>query len=254
MAPLSGRWALVTGGSSGIGLAITRALMLEGVRVAVVSLGSEHLRELTVEVPEAIDPLSFKADIRERRELEGVRDALVRAGVDLNILVANAGVNARTTALDFSDADLRSILDTNLYGTFLTLQVFAPLVAQHPGGRVIVTSSVSAIHGMLLRAPYTATKAGLSGLVRSLAIEWGPLGVTVNAIGPGIIDTPLTAQYIKDHPERAQAALTNTPLGRIGKPEDVADAVAFLASDRARFITGQTLYVDGGLSAGSAWW
>jgi NAD(P)-dependent dehydrogenase (short-subunit alcohol dehydrogenase family) len=118
----------------------------------------------------------------------------------------------------------------------------------------VVTSSFAAIHGLDVRAAYTATKAGLSGLVRSLAIEWGPKGVTVNAIGPGIIETPLTRAYMDQHPERVAATIENTPLRRIGTPEDVADVVAFLASDGARFITGQTVYVDGGISAGSAWW
>jgi NAD(P)-dependent dehydrogenase (short-subunit alcohol dehydrogenase family) len=107
---------------------------------------------------------------------------------------------------------------------------------------------------MALRAPYTATKAGLSGLVRSLSIEWGRYGATVNAVGPGIIQTPLTQEYMKQNPERVSAAIANTPLGRLGEPEDVADVVAFLASDAARFITGQTIYVDGGLTAGSSWW
>ena len=107
---------------------------------------------------------------------------------------------------------------------------------------------------MDLRAAYTATKAGLSGLVRALAIEWGPKGSTVNAVGPGIIETPLTRAYMDQFPERVKASIENTPLRRLGTPEDVADVVAFLASDAARFITGQTVFVDGGLSAGSAWW
>jgi 3-oxoacyl-[acyl-carrier protein] reductase len=116
-----------------------------------------------------------------------------------------------------------------------------------------VTSSLSAIQGTDLRAAYTATKAGLSGLVRSLAIEWGPKGVTVNAVGPGIILTPLTKAYMDQYPERVTATIENTPLRRLGTPEDVADVVAFLASDGARFITGQTVYVDGGISAGNSW-
>jgi NAD(P)-dependent dehydrogenase (short-subunit alcohol dehydrogenase family) len=129
-----------------------------------------------------------------------------------------------------------------------------PMVARRPGARVVLTSSVTAIHGMRRRALYSATKAGLSGLVRSLAVEWGPLGVSVNAVGPGIIRTPLLEPYIDAYPERAAAAVTATPLRRLGQPEDVAGVVAFLASDAAACITGQTLFVDGGISAGDAWW
>jgi NAD(P)-dependent dehydrogenase (short-subunit alcohol dehydrogenase family) len=136
----------------------------------------------------------------------------------------------------------------------VTCQVFGPLLFARPGGRVVVTGSLSGIHGMNLRAAYAATKAGVSGLVRSLAVEWGPHGVTVNAVGPGIIKTPLTMAYMEQHPERVTATIEHTPLRRLGEPEDVADVVVFLASEQARFITGQTIYVDGGISAGSSWW
>jgi NAD(P)-dependent dehydrogenase (short-subunit alcohol dehydrogenase family) len=146
------------------------------------------------------------------------------------------------------------MLDTNLYGSFITLQTFVPILARLPGGRVVVTSSVTAVHGMQRRALYSATKAALSGLVRSLAIEWGPQGIAVNAVGPGIIRTPLLEPYIAAHPDRAAAAVSATPLRRLGEPDDVAGVVSFLASDAAAFITGQTIYVDGGISAGDAWW
>ena len=190
------------------------------------------------------------ADVRDPDSLRGVRDRLD----GLDILIPNAGVNTRVKALDLEDEALREMLQTNLYGVFVTCQVFGPLLFARPGGRVVVTSSLAAIHGLDVRAAYTATKAGLSGLVRSLAIEWGPKGVNVNAVGPGIIETPLTKAYMDMHPERVAATIANTPLRRIGTPEEVADVVAFLASDGARFITGQTVYVDGGISAGSSWW
>ena len=247
---LEGRTALVTGGTRGIGLAISRALRRNGARVIAVSHSKEQLAKFQREFAE--DPLASAdlVDVRERAQLETLRDRLTR----LDILVPNAGVNTRGKSLDLADTALRDMIETNLYGAFVTCQVFAPLLLVRPGGRVVVTSSAVAIHGMDLRAAYTATKAGLTGLVRSLAIEWGPLGTTVNAVGPGIIQTPLTQAYIDQYPERAKAAIDNTPLRRLGTPEDVADVVAFLASDAARFITGQTVYVDGGMTAGSAWW
>jgi len=245
-----GETALVTGGTRGIGLAIVRALRDYGARVIAISKSQDQIDLFGKEF--AKDPLASAelVDVRDRRSLEALRDRLDR----LDILVPNAGVNTRIKALDLPDEALREMLDTNLYGVFVTCQVFAPLLVKKPGSRVVVTSSVSAIHGMDLRAAYTATKAGLSGLVRSLAIEWGPLGINVNAVGPGVIETPLTRAYMDQHPERVAAAISNTPLRRLGTPEDVADVVVFLASDAARFITGQTLFVDGGLSAGSAWW
>jgi NAD(P)-dependent dehydrogenase (short-subunit alcohol dehydrogenase family) len=200
----------------------------------------------------AADPLASveMADVRDSDALKAVRDRLG----DLDILVPNAGVNTRVQALELEDEALWEMIHTNLYGVFVTCQVFGPLLFARPGGRVIVTSSLSAIHGMNLRAAYAATKAGVSGLVRSLAVEWGPKGVNVNAVGPGIIKTPLTMAYMDQFPERVTATIEHTPLRRLGTPEDVADVVAFLASDGARFVTGQTIYVDGGISAGSSWW
>jgi NAD(P)-dependent dehydrogenase (short-subunit alcohol dehydrogenase family) len=245
-----GKTALVTGGTRGIGLAIVRALRREGAKVVALTKSKEQIDVFHKEFGE--DPLASAelADVRDRKSLEKVSHKLDQ----LDILIPNAGVNTRVKMLDLPDEPLREMIDTNLYGVFVTCQVFAPLLMTKPGGRVVITGSLSAIHGMDLRAAYTATKAGVAGLVRALAIEWGPLGVNVNAVGPGIIETPLTRAYMDAHPERVEATIANTPLRRIGKPEDVADVVVFLASDAARFMTGQTVFVDGGVSAGSAWW
>ena len=247
---LEGKTALVTGGTRGIGLAIVRALRRDGAGVIAVSNSKEQIEAFRKEFSHDALASAELADVRDPDALNAVRNGLDR----LDILVPNAGVNTRVKALDLEDEALREMLQTNLYGVFVTCQVFGPLLFARPGGRVVVTSSLAAIHGMDVRAAYTATKAGLSGLVRSLAIEWGPRGVTVNAVGPGIIETPLTRAYMDKHPERVAATIANTPLGRVGTPEDVADVVAFLASDGARFISGQTIYVDGGVSAGSSWW
>ena len=247
---LEGRKALVTGGTRGIGLAITRALRRDGAEVIAIGKAKDQIDAVRQEFKE--DPLVTveQADVRDRAALESLRDRLD----GLDILIPNAGVNTRVKALELPDEPLREMFDTNLYGVFITCQVFGPLLFARPGGRVVVTGSLASIHGMDLRAAYAATKAGISGLVRSLAIEWGPKGVTVNAVGPGIIKTPLTKAYMEQFPEKVKASIANTPLGRLGEPEDVADVVTFLASEQARFITGQTIYVDGGISAGSSWW
>ena len=247
---LEGRTALVTGGTRGIGLAIVRALRRDGARVIAIGKAKDQVEAFRKEFNEDSLASVEMADVRDSDALKAVRDRLG----NLDILIPNAGVNTRIQALELEDEALWDMIHTNLYGVFVTCQVFGPLLFARPGDRVVVTSSLSAIHGMNLRAAYAATKAGVSGLVRSLAVEWGPKGVNVNAVGPGIIKTPLTMAYMEKFPERVAATIEHTPLRRLGTPEDVADVVAFLASDGARFITGQTVYVDGGISAGSSWW
>jgi NAD(P)-dependent dehydrogenase (short-subunit alcohol dehydrogenase family) len=190
------------------------------------------------------------ADVRHRASLELVRDSLDR----LDILVPNAGVATRVEALDLDDESLRTMIDTNYYGVFITCQVFGSLLLGRPGGRVVMTSSISAVHGQKLRAAYCGTKGAVSALARALAVEWGPLGTTVNAVAPGIIRTPLIQAYTEANPDKVAAGIAHTPLRRLGEADDVADVVLFFASDAARFVTGQTLVVDGGMTMGSDWW
>jgi NAD(P)-dependent dehydrogenase (short-subunit alcohol dehydrogenase family) len=248
---LGGRSALVTGGSSGIGLAITQALRAAGCNVHVIDRNRRPEPRSDDGLPGAVT--AHQGDVRDRAVLHAVRDEIERGG-GLDILVANAGINVRKPALEIEPQEVEDILGTNLQAAIATMQVFVPLMLGKGSGRVIATSSVSADHGTPLRATYGASKAGLSGYVRAAAMEWGAHGITVNAVAPGIIRTPLTAAYMKSFPAREAAACRNTALGRIGTPEEIADVVLFLASRASRFMTGQTVVVDGGWSAGSNWW
>jgi NAD(P)-dependent dehydrogenase (short-subunit alcohol dehydrogenase family) len=248
---------LVTGGSSGIGLAIACRLARTHDPVYLVARNAsarrgeveEVFRGQGLQVPRLLD-----GDVADRARMGEIAAQLTREGVDIGTVVASAGTNVRALALDVDDAAVRSMLDTNLYGVFVTFQLLAPLVLAGPNGRFIAVSSLSAIHGQRLRAMYAATKAGVSGLVRALATEWGPMGATVNAIGPGILRTALTGRYMDEHPDREQAAIAHSLVGRLGSLDDVAFAAEYLASPECSYVTGQTLIVDGGASAGSTWW
>jgi NAD(P)-dependent dehydrogenase (short-subunit alcohol dehydrogenase family) len=242
--------ALVTGGTRGIGLAISRALHREGARVVAIGRHEDQVEALREEFSGDPRMRVEVADVRDRASLELVRDSLDR----LDILVPNAGVATRIEALDLDDESLQTMIDTNYYGVFITCQVFGSLLLGRPGGRVVMTSSISAVHGQKLRAAYCGTKGAVSALARALAVEWGPLGTTVNAVAPGIIRTPLIQAYTEANPDKVAAGIAHTPLRRLGEADDVADVVLFFASDAARFVTGQTLVVDGGMTMGSDWW
>jgi NAD(P)-dependent dehydrogenase (short-subunit alcohol dehydrogenase family) len=242
--------ALVTGGTRGIGLAISRALHREGASVVAIGRHEDQVEALREEFSGDPRMRVEVADVRHRASLELVRDSLDR----LDILVPNAGVATRVEALDLDDESLRTMIDTNYYGVFITCQVFGSLLLGRPGGRVVMTSSISAVHGQKLRAAYCGTKGAVSALARALAVEWGPLGTTVNAVAPGIIRTPLIQAYTEANPDKVAAGIAHTPLRRLGEADDVADVVLFFASDAARFVTGQTLVVDGGMTMGSDWW
>lgn len=236
--------AIVTGGTSGIGAASVRRLAADGFEVVALARTE----------PGDFEGRFIAADVTNRASLEAAREALEAQGAPVTVLVTAAGTNVRAPALEVADEDVRRMIDVNLYGTIATFQVLAPLLLRNATSRFIAIGSVSGKYGMNLRAVYGATKAGISGLVQSLAIEWAPSGATVNAVGPGVIDTPLTAGYIEKFPDRAQALIDHTPVARLGTADDVSHVVSFLASAQSSFITGQTLYPDGGLSAGCSWW
>jgi len=252
---LAGKTVLVTGGGNGIGLAIAGAFLGAGAQVIILDRdpATRDVAEKLAEPGES-NVRSFLVDVRDRAALQDIRKTLEREQCPLDIIVPNAGISFRLPLLELRPEQVDEMVATNLTGVISTLHSFAPMIMGRSGARVVVNGSVIAVHGMVLRATYAATKAALGGLVRSLAMEWGPMGVNVNAVGPGVIRTSLIEAYIQDHPDRAEAAKKHTALGRIGTAEEVADAVLFLASHAARFVTGQTLYVDGGLSAGSNWW
>lgn len=245
---LAGKNALVTGGSGGIGKAIARRLAEEGANV-VVNFHS-HPEEADAVVGE-IRALGRKsaavgANLGKVADCQRLVDEAVEALGGLDILVNNAGVEKRASFADVSEEDYDLVMDVNAKGYFFTTQAFVRhLQAAQRGGKIINISSVHEEAPFPRFAAYGMSKGAVKLLTRDLAIELAPLGITINSIAPGAIATPINAELLCDE-ERLNAVLRDIPLKRLGKPEEVAGAAAFLASDDAAYMTGSTIFVDGG--------
>jgi 3-oxoacyl-[acyl-carrier protein] reductase len=246
MIDLTGKAALVTGGSRGIGKAIGLRLARQGADVAFSYRGNADAAKATADEIESIGTktLSIQGDVKDPESAE----AVVKAGLDafgkIDILVNNAGITRDDLIMRMSEEAWREVLETNLFGAFwMTKAVTRPMLKAR-AGRIVNITSVSGQAGQMGQANYSSAKAGLIGLTKATARELASRGITVNAVAPGFVLTELTQNL----PEALQNELiARTPLGRFGTVEEVADAVAFLASDEARYITGQVLAVDGGL-------
>lgn len=242
---LQGKTAIVTGASRGIGAAIARRLCEVGANVVICSRSIESVSQTADELKgNGYSIQSLAADISKKEDVETLVEEAISQFSQIDILVNNAGITRDMLLMRLKDEDWDAVLQTNLTGTmYCTRAVLRPMIRQK-SGRIINISSVIGLMGNPGQASYAAAKAGIIGLTKTTAKEVGTRGITVNAIAPGFITTDMTAQIPEEFRKKA---LELIPLQNYGDPEDVANTVCFLASDAARYITGQTLQVDGGM-------
>ena len=245
---LSGRVAVVTGASQGIGRTVALRLAKEGATVVAAARNQEKLNELVAEITAAGGKAAaFALDVADEEQVKSTVKAVIAQFGKIDILVNNAGITRDQLVMRMKRSDWDAVLQTNLTSAYLCIQQAIPSMLKQRAGRIINITSVFGQMGQAGQANYAASKAGLIGLTMAIAREVGSRSITCNAIAPGFIETPMTA-VLSD--EFKQNAVKQIPLGRVGTPEDVAGAVAFLASDDASYITGHVLSVNGGMLMG----
>jgi NAD(P)-dependent dehydrogenase (short-subunit alcohol dehydrogenase family) len=246
---LTGRTALVTGGNSGIGLAMARALGLAGAKVALVARRAAELQTAATALSdEGISVIPIAADLASDNAAEIVETSTQGHDLAVDIVVNAAGINLRQPFNDVSAAAFDLHMALHLRAPFLLTQTFAPAMARRGWGRIVNIASMQSWRAFADSAPYGAAKGGVLQLTRAIAEEWSRYGITCNAIAPGFFPTPLSAPVFDD-PERARLLAAQTAIGRNGVLDDLTGAIVFLASDASNYVTGQTLAVDGGFTA-----
>jgi 3-oxoacyl-[acyl-carrier protein] reductase len=240
-----GKTALITGGATGIGAATARLLAAEGAKVVIADFDEDGAKEVAAE----IGGLAVRCDVTSRADSEAAVTAAVEFGGSLDVLVTCAGIIRDNLLFKMTDDDWGAVIATHLNGTFFSVRAAQKQMVEQKSGKMVLISSTSAL-GNRGQVNYSTAKAGLQGMTKTLAIELGPYGVNVNCVAPGFIATAMTRQTAErigaSFDEFQKAVAEQTPLRRVGQPEDVASTIAFLCSDDAAYVSGQVLYVRGG--------
>lgn len=235
--------AIVTGAARGLGLATARRLAADGARVYIADIDEELASRVSADDPDHLLPA--KVDVSKPGSLADLADRVTAECAAVDLLVNNAGVQLVKPSAEMTPAEWQSVIDVDLSGVFFASQALLPLLSVR-GGSIVNISSVAAATAMPQRLPYVASKAGVDAITRTLAAEWAELGIRVNAIAPGYIQTDMLAEVVRLGKVDTAPVVARTALGRLGRDSEIAAAVAWLASPEASYVTGTTLFVDGG--------
>jgi gluconate 5-dehydrogenase len=251
MFKLDGKIAIVTGGAGGIGEALAMGIGMQGAKVVVSSRNQEAIEKVARQITETSGnpAVGIPCDVTDEASVQNLVDQVMAKYGRIDILVNAMGMNIKHDAFEYPMADWDKLFNVNVKGTMIACKIVGKVMQGQKAGAIVNLSSVRGIRGYTGgNAGYCATKGSVELITKALALEWAPHNIRVNALGPALVITPGT-KHIAENPELAKKYAAAVPLGRIGMPEDMAGAVNFLVSDAASFVTGQTIYVDGGLTA-----
>ncbi len=240
--------AVVTGGGSGIGLAITEKFVNSGIQTIIIGRNQQKLSDAKARLGDLCVPMSF--DLTDLKSIPELVKQIVDKYGSIHILVNNAGINLKKDFTEVSDEEFSHIILSNVISMFALSREIAKVMIKNGKGSIINISSMASQYGIPKVIAYTASKSAIEGMTRAMAVELSPKGILVNCIAPGFIATDMSAKALNNDVERKNKVLSRTPMGKLGNPEDVAEAAYFLSSDNAGFLTGVVLPVDGGNSVG----
>ena len=240
--------AIVTGGASGLGLATAIKLVENNIRTVIIGRNEQNLKDTTTKLGQLC---SYKvSDLNNLKAIPALVKEIAAEYGQIDILVNNAGINLKKDFIDVTDEDFGQVIQTNLTSVFVLSREVVKTMLLQKSGCIINISSMAAQYGIPYVIAYTASKTAIEGMTKAMAVELSPQGIRVNCVAPGFIATDMSAKALDNDPQRKQKALSRTPMGKLGLPEDVAEAIIYLSSDAAKYVTGVVLPVDGGNSIG----